>query len=285
METAGAIIIQHPESNQASEQAVQEEHSARVRADGEESSGPDGDELAARAEATPPDFLSALAELGVKEAQVRRERSRVIGEINVLRAENRWEDILALFHPVEEKLPELAALGLATPVRAEAAFALGHLGRHDEAIELYARCLVEEPDNFHYHSGLAYAAYDTLYATKGRQLMLHPAERRARIELARRHFAAAQSLRPDRITNYYRQGMLFKKIQGKSAETLPLFETAVRNWDAYTDEGKKARRPGAKGRRLFSRGGCPGALGGNHCHAVCGLAHQRGSPRSFPEAL
>ncbi len=66
--------------------------------------------------------------------------------------------------------------------------------------------------------------------------MLHPAERKARLELAHRHFAAAQALRPQQVTNYYRQGMLFKKLQGKWEEALPLFETAIRNWRAYSPE-------------------------------------------------
>jgi tetratricopeptide (TPR) repeat protein len=243
METAGARIIHHPASFQAREQTAKEDDAARRAQEAPVSvfdSNPaplpqtDG-------EPAPADFLTVLAEMGVKEERVRAERTRVLQEISVLRAENRWEDLLALFHPVEEKVPELVALGLATPVRAEAAFALSHLGRHDEAIELYTRCLAEDPDNFHYHSGLAYVAYDTLYAAKGRQLMLHPAERRASIELAHRHFVMAQSLRPERVTNYYRQGMLFKKIQGKAAEALPLFETAVRNWEAYSPDDKKAR--------------------------------------------
>jgi tetratricopeptide (TPR) repeat protein len=205
METASAKIIHHPSSVQ------DRAPSTRERSYAETDPGTDGiaQELCPEplsppvAESSYPDFFSTLAEQGVKEERACAERKRVLGEISVLRAENSWEDILALFHPVEEKVPELAALGLAAPVRAEAAFALGHLGRHDEAIDLYTRCLADEPENFHYHSGLAYAAYDTLYASKGRQLMLHPAERKVRIELAHRHFAMAQSLRPERVTNYY----------------------------------------------------------------------------------
>jgi tetratricopeptide (TPR) repeat protein len=242
METASAKIIQHPANVQGKEPSIREDSAAEHSLETQEAAAIGHQPVSKPvAEGSPPDFLSALAELGVKEERVRAERTRLLGEISVLRTENRWEDILALFHPVEEKVPELAALGLAAPVRAEAAFALGHLGRHDEAIDLYTRCLAEEPENFYYHSGLAYAAYDTLYAAKGRQLMLHPAERKARIDLAHRHFAMAQSLRPERVTNYYRQGMLFKKIQGKPAEAVPLFETAVRNWEAYSQEDKKAR--------------------------------------------
>lgn len=243
MDTASAKIIHLPAGVQQERPSTLEGGEAGQTPENKEDAIPPSPELLLQTvqEASPPDFFSSLAECGIKEERLRAERTRVLGEISALRAGNRWEDILALFHPIEAKLPELDALGLATPVRAEAAFALGHIGRHDEAIELYTRCIAEEPDNFHYHSGLAYAAYDTLYAAKGRQLMLHPAERRTRIELAHRHFAVAQSLRPDRVTNYYRQGMLFKKIQGKSPEALPCFETAVRNWEAYSPEDKKVR--------------------------------------------
>jgi tetratricopeptide (TPR) repeat protein len=143
--------------------------------------------------------------------------------------------------PVEEKAPDLEAADLAHPLKAEVAFALGHLGRYEEAIALYSACVKAEPSNFHFHAGLAYAAYDSLYAAKTRKVTLHPAERRTRIDLAHRHFAAARDLRPEAVTNFYRQGMLFKQIQGKPDKGLPLFETAVRNWRLYSEEQKQAR--------------------------------------------
>ncbi len=187
------------------------------------------------------DFLAHLAEHSAELERLRHERRRCLGEIDALRAENRWEDILALFHPVEEKAPELEAADLAHPLRAEVAFALGHLGRYEEAMALYSTCVEAEPSNFHFHAGLAYAAYDSLYAAKTRKVTLHPAERKSRIELAHRHFTAAQGLRPEAVTNFYRQGMLFKQIQGKPDRGLPLFETAVRNWRLYSEEQKQAR--------------------------------------------
>ena len=187
------------------------------------------------------DFLARLADHGAQLTQLRNERRRSLDEIEALRAENRWEDILALFHPVEEKAPELEAVGLANGIRAEMAFALGHLNRFEEAIQLYQVCVEAEPVSFHAHAGLAYTAYNSLYAAKTRQVMLHPAERRARIDLAHEHFLAAQRLRPEGVTNYYRQGMLFKQIQSKHDKALPLFETAVRNWRAYGEELQKTR--------------------------------------------
>jgi tetratricopeptide (TPR) repeat protein len=192
---------------------------------------------------TPPgdDFLARLAEHSVHLERLRQEKRRCLGEIDALRAENRWEDILALFHPVEEKVPELDGVGLAHPIRAEIAFALGHLGRYGEAIALYSACVEAEPSNFHFHAGLAYTAYDSLYAARARKVMLHPAERKTRIELAHCHFAAARALRPDGVTNAYRQGMLFKQIQNKPDKALPLFETAVKNWRAYSDGLRQER--------------------------------------------
>jgi tetratricopeptide (TPR) repeat protein len=243
MEATGARIIHHPALVPKEERVTQDEVSARQFSEDVEAapSGTPESRQPPDPSGSRADILTTLAESGVKEARIRAERSRVLGEINVLRAENRWEDVLALFHPVEQKVPDLEELGLATPVRAEMAFALCHLSRYDEAIALYQHCLAEEPDSFHFHSGLAYTAYDSLYAAKGRQIMLHPAERKARIELAHRHFAAAQSLRPRQVTNYYRQGMLLNKIQCRKDEALPLFETAVRNWEGYGADERKAR--------------------------------------------
>ena len=260
METAVARIIDHPAKAQALEQAAPDDpQPRRVPETGTVTADTDAQSLSSSPPATSPgDFLTTLAEVGVKEARLRGERTRLLNEISALRTENRWEDIIALCHPVEEKVPELEALGLATPLRAETAFALGHLGRYDEALELYSRCVAEQPDSFHHHAGLAYTAYDSLYAAKGRQLMLHPAERKARIELAHRHFAAAQALRPHQVTNYYRQGMLFKKLQGKPEEALPLFETAVRNWEAYSPEAQQARHQERKNyvKALYQAASC-----------------------------
>lgn len=187
------------------------------------------------------DFLSLLAEGGIDADRLRTEAQRVRGEIAALKAEDRWEDILALFHPVSDKLPELHAAGLDLPIFREVAFCLGHAGRFDEAIAAYKSCLEREPDNFHHHAGMAYTLYDSLYAAKARKVMLHPVERRQRIELAHAHFHAAQRLRPDGVTSYYRQGALYKQIQNKKEQARPLFETAVRNWLNYTDEQRQVR--------------------------------------------
>lgn len=189
----------------------------------------------------PTDFLAQLAQGGMDMDRLRAEAQRIRGEISALKAENRWEDILALFHPVADKLPELHAARLALSVIREVAFCLGHAGRYDEAIAAYRTCLEQAPDDFYHHAGMAYTLYDSLYAAKARQVMLHPAERRQRTEQAHAHFQAAQRLRPEGVTNFYRQGALYKQIQNKKEKARPLFETAVRNWLAYSDDQRQAR--------------------------------------------
>ncbi len=82
------------------------------------------------------EFLLELCELAVDQSFARRELRRCLSEINELRRENRWEDIVALFHPVEEKCPELVAAGQAVRVHSEMAFALGFLNRYEKAIDM-----------------------------------------------------------------------------------------------------------------------------------------------------
>jgi hypothetical protein len=62
--------------------------------------------------------------------------------------EARWEDLLALFHPVEEKAPELVDCRLDLEVRSRVAFALGQLKRFDEAIEALKVCVARDPESF-----------------------------------------------------------------------------------------------------------------------------------------
>lgn len=204
------------------------------------------------------DFFDRLAEGGIFREHLLNERKRFLSEVSVLKSENRWEDIVTLLHPVEEKCPELDDVGLASPLRYEISFALDHLGRFDEAVAVARACVESEPDNFLYHAGLAYTAYNSLYAAKTRLVMLHPAERKARIELAHRHFEKACALRPDGVTNFYRRGMLFKQFQNRKEEALPLFEAAVRNWDAMAVEEKEKRHQERKNyvKSLYQMASC-----------------------------
>lgn len=186
-------------------------------------------------------FLDHLAAQEKSPQQLIRAFGRLWGELEALRAEARWQEILDLIHPAEERFPELVEAGFGPSLWGEAVFALGQLGKHDAALELARRCVQECPDDYQAHARLAYVAYNSLYAAKNREILLHPEERKARIELAHKHLAKAQELRPDNVTQFYRQGMLYKAIQNKPDRALPLFRTAVANWDALDEDQKKSR--------------------------------------------
>lgn len=186
-------------------------------------------------------FLDQLAEQTVGAERLKQAFAHLWAEVELLRSEARWQELVDLLHPAEERFPELMEAGFGPILWAETAFALTQLKRYDAALELAKRCVQECPEDVHAHARLAYVAYDSLYAAKNRELLLHPEERKARIELAHKHFAKAQTLRPESVTQFYRQGMLYKAIQSKPDRALPLFRTAVKNWDALNDKQKKAR--------------------------------------------
>ncbi len=164
-----------------------------------------------------------------------------LGEISELQRENRWQEIVDLFSPVGDKLPEIVDSGLDVPLREKLAFALGHLGRYDDAIAELESCVEREPDRFHLHSALAYNAYNSLFAAKNREIFLSGKVRRERIKLAHRHFLVARELRPDGVTNFYRHGMLYHRIEEKPEKAVPLFAGAVENWDRLYEAERETR--------------------------------------------
>jgi len=190
---------------------------------------------------TEDEFLSLDEMVPVEKDALQRTLRCTISEMEELFRENRWEDILSVAYPLEEKLPELAQSGLDTEIRAKVAFALGQLARFDDAIKELSLCVEKEPDRFLYHSSLAYTAYNSLYAASNKEIFLRGQPRLERIALAHEHFKKAQQLRPDGITNFYREGMLFKQIENKTEKSIALFEAAVHNWDKM-DEGLRKNR-------------------------------------------
>jgi tetratricopeptide (TPR) repeat protein len=166
---------------------------------------------------------------------------RVIFEMDELTRENRWEEIITRFYPVEEKLAHLVSAGTDIGVRGRAAFALSQMKRFDEAIGELQRCTAMFPDNFQYQGSLAYNAYNSLYAAKNREIVLPPAVRKERIEMAHHHFKAAQNLRPDGVTNFYRQGMLYHEIENKPERAVGLFLRAAANWEGLSPQVRQAR--------------------------------------------
>ena len=164
-----------------------------------------------------------------------------LAEMDELQRENRWQEMVDLFFPPSEKLPETVEARLDVPVREKLAFALGQLGRYDEAIAELIGCVELESGRFHLHSALAYNAYNSLFAAKNREILLSGKVRRERIVLAHRHFLIARELRPDGVTNFYRHGMLYHRIEEKPEKALPLFLAAADNWDKLSETEKEAR--------------------------------------------
>ena len=154
---------------------------------------------------------------------------------------NQWENIIALYHPMDDKSPDLVMSGTDLPIREKVAFALGQLNRFDEAITELKICIQREPDNFYTRSSLGYTAYNSLFALKNREIMLTPEGKAKRIALAHANFEKARQLRPDGVTCCYRQGMLYSKIENKPDQSLPLFRQACENWESLSDEQRKER--------------------------------------------
>ena len=115
------------------------------------------------------DFLADLAGASFDPNLLRREHGRIVGEILALQADNRWQDIIDLFSPVEDKLPDLVAAGMDTDIRLKVAFALVRGRKPEEAIRLLTPVVRREPDNALAHYNLAYAALDELYSARTEQ--------------------------------------------------------------------------------------------------------------------
>jgi tetratricopeptide (TPR) repeat protein len=204
------------------------------------------------------DFFSLSDLIPVSQNAAKRSLKRLLAEAEELIREHKWEDVTALFYPVDEKQPELVKQGLDVRLRARVAFALGHLKRFDDAIRELSLCIEKEPDAFLHHSSLAFTAYNSLFAANNREIFLRGRARAERIELAHRHFKRAQELRPDGVTNFYREGMLLRKIERKVEDALPLFKRSVSNWDRLDEKEKEARHQERKNfvKALFQQASC-----------------------------
>ena len=60
------------------------------------------------------------------------------------------------------------------------------------------------------------------------------------------------------MTNFYRQGMLFRKIERKTDSALPLFQRAVGNWDRLDQKDREVRHQERKNviKSLFQTASC-----------------------------
>ncbi len=187
------------------------------------------------------DFLDKLSQDPAEVDRIRAGVTACLAEIALARDRNDWQSIVDLFYPLEEKQPELVALGLESPIRAELAFALSHTQSMEQSVEEYEKCVKSQPDNFFFVSGLAFAHYNLVYSSKNRERIIPAAQKARHIEDAHKYFALAQMLRPDGVTNYYRQGMLYKNIQNMDLKAAPLFRKALENWEAYDGAMKEKR--------------------------------------------
>jgi len=165
----------------------------------------------------------------------------VLADIEELAGENRWEDIISLYHPAEEKVPELIQAGLDQKIRQKIAFALGQVRQFDEAIKVLKICVNVDPDNFYSRASLAYTAYNSLYAARNREIFLAGKIRAGRIALAHENFEKARALRPDGVTNFYRQAMLYSQIENKPEPAMALFNTACSNWENLSEKEQSRR--------------------------------------------
>jgi tetratricopeptide (TPR) repeat protein len=188
------------------------------------------------------DEFIGLSDLNTVKSEVFQHQARqVLSEIEELMRDNRWDDILAMFYPVESRLPELVEKGVDVEIRSRLGFVLGQVKRFDDALSELSVCVARDPESFSYHGSLAYTAYNSLYSAKNREIVLAGNLKKQRIELAHRHFQKAQLLRPDGVTNFYREGMLFKQLGGKPDRALPLFKTAVTHWESLNATQREER--------------------------------------------
>ena len=202
--------------------------------------GPSQEELMEALHESRADTPLELASSAKTDAAVTQKR-RLLAELTELERENRWEDILALAHPIDEKYPLLAEMEMDIQVRRKIGFSLVRTGQHDQALKEFKKIIQAVPDDFMANYSLAYAAYDALYRHRNREIMLTPKERQHLLKRAHSHFQKCCALKPDSVTCFYRRGMLFKEMENKQKKAIPMLEQAVNNWRSLTEEQKKER--------------------------------------------
>ena len=229
---------------------------------GQEAEAPDLEEPfpqqeAERKEKQGDDFLDSLAEQSGFEERAASRMRVCLGEIAAARRSNSWEKIITLFHPLEDKEPDLVMAGMDVPVRREIAYAMGQLHQFDKALGEYEKCWQARPD-FLIASATAYTLYNCIYAAKNREMILPRQLKQKRLREAHEWFARAQELKPHRVTNFYRQAMLYKNIECKREKAVPLFAKAISNWEDYDEKTRKKRHQERKNyvKSLYNLASC-----------------------------
>ncbi len=164
---------------------------------------------------------------------------RVMAEVLELKRQARWEDIVALCHPIEEKYPVLLKVGLDSDLRRELAFAMTHLNMHQQALDQVKAAMLDDCNDYQLNYAYAYIAYDALYRHKNREIQLSPKERAEYMGIAHAYFRRCQFLAPERVIPYYREAMLYKDIEDKQKKAVPLFQKAIGNWRKYSREERE----------------------------------------------
>ena len=80
------------------------------------------------------DFFSEAELAGLKPEAAQRALKQALSEMHELIREKKWEDVISIFHPVEEKFPELVEYELDVELREKIGLVLGQLKKFDEAI-------------------------------------------------------------------------------------------------------------------------------------------------------
>ncbi|MBF0412083.1 MAG: hypothetical protein HQK70_05150 [Desulfamplus sp.] len=186
-------------------------------------------------------FLNLKEFLTPESDFIKKAKHKSLDDILLMMQANQWDNIISLYYPVDEKNPELVVSGADLPIREKVAFALGQLQRFDEAIAELETCIKREPENFYTRSSLGYIAYNSLFALKNREIMLTPQVKAQRIALAHTNFAKARQLKPDNVTCFYREGMLYTQIENKPDPAIPLFSKACLNWEKLTGDQRLER--------------------------------------------
>jgi hypothetical protein len=89
------------------------------------------------------EFLTADSLIPLKKDAAERCLKQTLGEIEELIREKKWEHIVAVFHPVADKLPELLIHDQEVRIREKTALALEQLKRFDEAIGELHQCILK----------------------------------------------------------------------------------------------------------------------------------------------
>lgn len=185
------------------------------------------------------DFLAGQAVAPWSDNLVRQGSQRVLAEIGELQRDNRWEDIIALFHPVAEKLPELTGSDMEHEVRLKVGFALSRAKRHAAAIDCLEPVIRQDPDNALAHYSIGYTAMDALFESIRARTPLPAREKKELLAKAHSHYQQACSLRPESVTFFYRHAILYKEIEDKTRQAAQCFEKAIANWERQDVEARE----------------------------------------------